>query len=133
MTLDDGTAQGIRDRLTKGAAWLAATRLVVNLAAFANTLLLARLLIPADFGLVALATTVSTIISSVTELSLASALVQHKDPNEDHYHTAWTLNALRGGLISIVIAAIAVPTARIYGDTRLVAIERRRCRMLADA
>jgi lipopolysaccharide exporter len=108
--------------LAKGAAWLAATRVVVNIASFANTLLLARLLVPADFGLVALATTATTIITSVTELSLASALVQHKDPTEDHFHTAWTLNFVRSSLICVVISALAEPIAWLYGDPRLVPI-----------
>ncbi len=112
----------IKGRLARGAIWLAATRAIVNLASFANTLLLARLLIPADFGLVALATTVTAIITSLTELSLASALIQHSDPDDAHFHTAWTLNLARSCLISLIIAALAVPVAHLYRDDRLVAI-----------
>jgi O-antigen/teichoic acid export membrane protein len=108
--------------LTRGALWVAATRAIINLASFANTLLLAHFLVPADFGLVALATTVTTIITSVTELSLSSALVQLADPVEQHFHTAWTLNFIRGGLIALLIAALSVPVARLYGDPRLVGI-----------
>ncbi len=114
--------QDIKKRLTKGAIWLAATRAIVNLGAFANTLVLARLLVPADFGLVALATTVTAIIASVTELSLASALIQHKDPDEEHFHSAWTLNFARSCLIGLIMAALAVPVARIYSDHRLISV-----------
>jgi len=95
--------QGIKARITKGAAWLTATRALVNLISLANTLLLARLLIPADFGLVAVATTISAIVSSVTDLSLASALVQHENPQDEHFHSAWSLNVERGVFLALII------------------------------
>lgn len=109
----------MKRQIAAGAAWIAATRLGVNVLGMVSTLLLARLLMPQDFGLVALATTVSAIVSSLTELSLASALVQHRDPQDHHYDTAWTLNALRGLLIGTVVALCAWPMAAIYGDQRL--------------
>jgi O-antigen/teichoic acid export membrane protein len=113
---------GIKDRLRKGAGWLTATRVLVNLIAFANTLLLARLLVPDDFGLVAIATTFTAIITSITELSLASALVQHKELHEDHFDGAWTLNLLRGAILALLIWVLAIPIARLYGDPRLAPI-----------
>jgi O-antigen/teichoic acid export membrane protein len=62
-------------------------------------MLVARLLVPEDFGLVAIATTVTAIITSLTELSLSSALVQHKDLHEEHLDGAWALNFLRGAIL----------------------------------
>lgn len=113
---------GIKDRLRTGAGWLTATRVLVNLITFANTLLVARLLLPADFGLVAIATTVTAIVTSLTELSLSSALVQHKQLHDEHFDCAWTLNVLRGAILTVLIYALAVPIARLYGDPRLVPI-----------
>jgi O-antigen/teichoic acid export membrane protein len=112
----------IKDRLTKGAGWLTATRVLVNLITFANTLLVARLLVPEDFGLVAIATTITAIIASITELSLSSALVQHKELHDEHFDAAWTLNFLRNAILALLICVLAVPVARLYGDPRLVPI-----------
>jgi hypothetical protein len=53
------------------------------------------------------ATTVTYVVSSVTELSLASALIQHKDPQEEHFHSAWTLNLARAAIIAAIVAAMA--------------------------
>ena len=114
--------QGMKKRLTRGAVWLAAAGALVNLTAFANTLLLARLLVPADFGLVAIATTITAIIMSVTELSLSSALIHHKNPQDDHFHSAFTLNLVRSLLIAGVILIAAAPISRVYNDPRLVNI-----------
>jgi lipopolysaccharide exporter len=109
----------LKGRLVRGAAWVVAARLVVNLIGFLSTLLLARLLTPADFGLVAIATGVLAILGAVTELSLSSALIHSKAPGEDHLNTAWTLNMARALLVGVVFAGLAWPVALFYHDPRL--------------
>lgn len=112
----------MKDRLTRGAFWLAATRLLVNGIGVASMILLARLLLPEDFGLVAIATTIAIVAGSITELSLSSALVQHDNPEDRHFDSAWTLNVLRAALLAVLMAALARPVARFYGDVRLTDI-----------
>jgi hypothetical protein len=114
--------EGVRKRLAVGAIWTAGGRVVINLIALAGMLVLARLLTPEDFGLVAIATILFAIINSVTELSSAAALIQHKDPQREDYDTAWTLNVLRALLVSVALCISAYPAAAIYGDDRLIAI-----------
>lgn len=65
----------MRARLQRGTLWIGASQVLTNLLGLISTLVLARLLTPADFGLVALASTMLAIIGSVTELSLSSALI----------------------------------------------------------
>lgn len=117
-----GLMSGNKGLLMKGVAWIALARILVNLLAFASMIILARILAPEDFGLVAIATSVAAVISSVTELSLSQALVHHDEPKEPHFHTAWTLNLSRSVLMALVIAAAATPAAAAYGDTRLATI-----------
>lgn len=113
---------GIQGKLIKGSLWLAISRALVNGLAAISTLLLARLLMPADFGLVAVATTLLAIVTSVTDLSLTSALVRHPNPTATHFSAAWSLNTLRGLLLGIAFATAGIPTALIYGDPRLVGV-----------
>lgn len=112
----------VSGRLIKGSAWMSASRVVVNALALLSTILLARLLVPEDFGLVSLAMTFLAIVTSVTELSLSMALVRHEAPTPEHFDTAWTLNALRGLLIGLLFAASGWPVAAMYGDDRLVGV-----------
>jgi lipopolysaccharide exporter len=112
----------IRTRLANGAIWVATARGLTNLFAFLSTLVLARLLTPADFGLVALATTMLAVLSALTELSLANALVHHVEPTNEHLNTAWSLNMMRGVLIGLLFCAIADPIASLYKDPRLMPI-----------
>lgn len=112
----------MKDKLAKGVLWLGAAKVIINLLALFSTLLLARLLTPEDFGLVALATTMLTIISAVTELSLASALIHHKDPTDTHFHTAWTLNLSRAVIVGILFCAAAPIAAWGFKEPRLLNI-----------
>ncbi|WP_051389716.1 lipopolysaccharide biosynthesis protein [Bradyrhizobium sp. Ec3.3] len=105
-----------------GAAWIGVSRLVVASLGFLNTVILARMLTPEDFGLVAVATAVIAILTSMTELSLTSALIHHKDPTEDQFHAAWTLSLARACLLALLLSLLAYPVSRSYGDSRLIPI-----------
>lgn len=113
---------GIGKRLMKGSAWISASALVVNGLTAISTVVLAANLAVEDFGLVAIGTTIVAIVGAFTEVSLAKALVQHADPTDGHYDTAFTLNVLRGTALFVMFAASAIPVARFYGDNRLIAV-----------
>lgn len=110
----------VRKSLVRGTAWIAGARMLTNGLGFISTLVLARILTPADFGLVALATTMLTILTSLTDLSLTSALVQHKDPQQHHFHTAWTFQVIRNTFLGIAFAVAAWPAASIFDEPRIV-------------
>ena len=112
----------MKDKLAKGMAWLGAAKVIINILALLSTVLLARLLTPEDFGLVALATTMLAIISAVTQLSLASALIHHKAPTDTHFHTAWTLNLSRAIIVGMLFCAAAPITSTLYNEPRLLNI-----------
>lgn len=112
----------VRGKLFKGTAWIAMASAITNLLGLCSTLVLARLLTPADFGLVALATTIMSIVSTCTDLSLGSALVQHPSLTDDHIHTAWTLGLARNGGIGLILLAAAFPLAAAYHAPQLVAV-----------
>ncbi|TJW12664.1 MAG: lipopolysaccharide biosynthesis protein [Mesorhizobium sp.] len=112
----------ITGRLIKGSMWLSLSRAIVNALATLSTFVLARYLAPSDFGLVALATTMLLIVSTVTELSLTQALIRHKAPEESHFSAAWTLNATRGLLLCLFLAACAYPASVLYKEPRLFGV-----------
>ena len=59
----------------RGAVSLGATRLLMSVFAALAIMILARLLTPSDFGIIAIASSILTIVQSVTELSLSNALM----------------------------------------------------------
>lgn len=107
-------------RMVKGSIWLTLSRAIVNGLNALSTIVLAWYLIPDDFGLVAIAMTLLAIIKSITELSIAQVLIRHPDPQESHFHAAWTIGATRGLVLGLLFAAAAYPVATFYDDPRLV-------------
>ena len=117
-----GSLQDIKSRLAKASLWISATRWLAAVLTFVSLLVVARLLVPEDFGLVALASSLLLTLSAFTEISMASALVHLKEPTDDHYHTGWTMNVIRGVLVALLFCAIAPPVADLYDEPRLAGV-----------
>ena len=81
--------------------------------------MLARLLVPADFGLVAMATALSGALAAMSEFGFAVALIQNQTADRRYYDTAWTLGLIRGLLVAGALAACADPLATMFADQRL--------------
>lgn len=105
-----------------GIAWMTTARAAVRVLGLTSTVILARLLVPADFGIVAMAMAVATGLELLTLFGFDAALVQRKEISRDHYDSAWTLNILLGVGLAIALAAVAVPVAAFYREPRLEAI-----------
>ncbi len=109
----------ISSRTGSGAAWLIGSRLATRGVDLATLAILARLLDPSAFGLVAIAMTLLLIVEAVFELPILQALVRIDVLDRGHFDTAFTLGVIRGGVLAATMAACAWPFALIYGDHRL--------------
>jgi lipopolysaccharide exporter len=89
-----------------------------------STLFLARLLTPADFGIVALAGLIIAVLDALTDFRFGMALVRRQDATDDDYHTAWTFNVMRGAVVAILLIAGAPLFAGIFTEPRLVDVFR---------
>ncbi len=96
-----------------------ATRFGTRLLDLGTLLVLARLLTPADFGLVAIATSIVAVIESALELPLNQALIRVERIERLHYDTAFTLAALRCLALYALLLLALWPLATWYGDPRL--------------
>lgn len=81
---------------------------------------LARLLHPADFGLIGIAMSLILIVEAVMELPVSQVLLVERDVTRSMMDTAFTLSILRGLFLAVVIGAAAWPFAHAYGDMRLL-------------
>lgn len=111
---------GLARRAALGAAWVAAARFVMRLFGFVNTIILARLLVPEDFGLVAVAVTVMQLLQGLSDIGVSQAVVKFHDADRADLDTLFTLNALRGGFIALVLLAIGPWAAGFYDDPRML-------------
>ena len=112
----------LRTGVIRGAASLGSARIMMSLLNMAGLVILARILAPDDFGIIAIAMAVVSLIVAVTEASLQQALVQCREPTRDHVDTVWTMSCIRAVLILTVIALAAWPLSLAYGDERLIGV-----------
>ena len=85
----------------------------------ASTIILARVLVPADFGIVAMAMGVVALLELLSAFGLDAALIQRSDIDRVHYDTAWTFNVMLGGVIGVALVMLAWPAARFYQQPAL--------------
>lgn len=111
---------GLRSALIRGAGWTFAMRWATRLLGLLSTAILARLLSPTDFGLVAMAMIVVGFVDSWLNLGIDSALIQNQSADREDYDTAWTLRILQAVLVAIMILAAAPFAADYFRDERVV-------------
>jgi lipopolysaccharide exporter len=108
--------------LVRGSAWMIGFRLLDRSVGLISMLVLARVLTPADFGLVAMATALIAFVELFGWLGLDVALIQRPGATREHFDSAWTMNVLIGAAVALVLLLLAWPLARFYDDGRLVAL-----------
>lgn len=108
--------------IARGAAWMVLMRIVDRGLGLVSTLVLARLLVPADFGVMAMAMTFIALIELAGAFNFDIVLIQRQNPSRDHYDTAWTLQLAFALFCGVTIAALAPAAAAFYNEPRLVPI-----------
>lgn len=103
----------------RGAILVVGMRWIDRLIGVVSTLILARLLLPADFGIVAMASVVVGLVDTLLDLGVGSALVQNKNAGRDEYDTAWTLRLAQAGCAAIIIWIAAPWAAEYFRDPRV--------------
>lgn len=85
-----------------------------------STVILARLLIPSDFGLIAMAMSIIAALELMSAFSFDVVLI-HKQSNasREDFNTAWTFNILFAVGSATVLTLLARPAAHFYGEPHL--------------
>lgn len=109
-------------RTAIGAAWTVALRFSIRGIGLVSTVILARLLVPDDFGLVGLAMMLQGILEVMGRFGFDLALIREPDAGRKHYDTTWTLTLIRNGLVAVILFALAIPATRFFAEPRLEAV-----------
>jgi O-antigen/teichoic acid export membrane protein len=112
----------LRRAVVKGAAWSIAMRWTMRGLGLVSTVVLARLLTPADFGLMAMAMLVVAFVEAWLSFGLETALIQNQGATREHYDTAWTLRIIQSIAVAILVAATAPFAATYFKEPRVVPV-----------
>jgi len=105
--------QELSRKVSSGAVFLISAAFFTRLFSLATAIILARLLAPEDFGLMALVFSIIVLTQSATTTGFDAALIQKKD-YEDLLDTAWTLEIFRYSLIALFLYFSAPLFALIF-------------------
>lgn len=125
------STSSLRSRAMRAGAWLFVSHGGGQVIRLGSNLILARLLAPELFGIIAIASAVQIIAALVSDVGLSQAVIRSPHSKDPHFlRTAWTIQIGRGWaiwMICVLISALllfaraleVVPVASVYADERL--------------
>lgn len=120
--LDEERTQGLKQTVVSGFKWTALAHVVRLTVHFLTTAVLAWLLLPQDFGLVAMAAVVVGVVHLLRDFGTAAAVVQRPDLDHHALSTLFWTNVLAGGVLAGLVAAAAPLAARLFGEAQVVPV-----------
>ena len=112
----------LKHRTLQAIGWNSSISMLSHVFVFALNILLARLIAPESFGLVAIATVLSTLIYVVQSLGLNEALIQKKVVADEEYSSVFWIQIFAAiGLVAVFIACTSFISS-FYENRLLVGI-----------
>ena len=108
--------------LVSGVAWSGAAKWTAQVVAWVSTLFVARLVTPADFGVVGMAWLYLGFVAVGTEFGIGSAVVTMRELSARQLHQLNTVAIALGVGAAGLSVALAVPLARFFDEPRLAAV-----------
>ncbi|MEO1014124.1 MAG: lipopolysaccharide biosynthesis protein [Pseudomonadota bacterium] len=112
-------AGGVDGKVARGAAWIAGGYFGLRVIGLANTLIIARILAPDDFGIVAIGVTLMQLLRNFSEIGVVQAVVRFDKAGRRELDTLFSLSVIRGLLIAAILLGAAVYAPAFFDDARI--------------
>lgn len=116
--------ESLSQRVVRGGFWVFALRIVTRLFGLVRTIVLARLLAPEDFGLFGIALLGMSALETFSQTGFQPALVQKKEDIKPYLDTAWTIQAIRGAILALILFGIGPHIAAFFATPAAAALVR---------
>lgn len=117
---DENFARDLKARAVKGIAWSALARMGGQAIRFAVTIVLARVLLPEDFGLLGMAMVAIAFAGVFRDVGLGQAVIQRKELTEQQLSSVFWINLGVGLLLTGLLVVTSPWIASFYGRPDLV-------------
>jgi lipopolysaccharide exporter len=114
--------EGLGHKVAVGSFWTMLMRFGIRGIGFISTIILARLLAPEDFGIIAMAMIVAGGLEAMSEFGISTFLITKQHSDDQYYNTAWTMNIIRSTIIAVIVALLAPWTAEFFNEPHLTII-----------
>ncbi|WP_218310131.1 lipopolysaccharide biosynthesis protein [Alteromonas antoniana] len=109
-------------KTTKTVSLFGVMKALVTMLSMLSVFILAKILTPEDFGLVAMASVIAVALQAALQIPVNQALIVMQTPVRDDFNTAFTINVIRGVLMFLVLALSAYPLSVFYGESSVTLI-----------
>lgn len=110
----------LKGRSVRGGAVTMAAQISKFILQTGSTVVLARLLVPEDYGLIGMATITANFAGLFKDLGLSAATIQKPEINHKQISTLFWINFLLSFISALIVAALAPTVAWFYKEPRLV-------------
>ena len=114
----------MQGKITSNLIWRFLERCGAQLVTFVVSIILARILSPAEYGEIAIITIIITILNVFVDGGFANALVQKENPDDIDYSTVFYFNVFLCVLVYSVVFALAPLVGLFYSNNRLTPLLR---------
>ena len=108
-----------QQRASRAFAWTTASGLFQQLLQFGSSIVLARLLLPSDYGLIAVVGSAMVFAAMFTDLGLGAAVIHHDAPTRSFLSTVFWINASAGVVLTLICGGAGYLLAYVYGEPQL--------------
>lgn len=119
-----GIDSDLSHKVTKGTIWVTISAICRNGLGLVSSIILARLLLPSDFGLLAIATAIVYMMQGLTTTGFGSALIQKQEKPEDFLNTAWTFELVKYFILFLILFFLAPLFAIFFKEPAAVVVLR---------
>lgn len=114
----------LRRKTISGLFWTFSDLIMNQGIQFVIQIILARLLLPEDFGLIGMITVVIAVSNSILDSGFANALIREKNVTQKDYSTVFYFNLITSFIIYIILFLSAPAISRFFVEERLIEILR---------
>ncbi|MBU2894681.1 lipopolysaccharide biosynthesis protein [Colwellia sp. D2M02] len=109
----------LNKKIAIGAGWAVFTKFLVKSLGLISTVILARLLAPEDFGVIAMCMIVVAFLEVFTSFGFDLNIIQKDNVTNKTLNSAWTLKLIMGLILSTVLVSVSGLVATYYNDQRV--------------
>ena len=117
-------ADSLKKASIRGFAWRTIQNVSTQAMSFIIQIILARILLPSDYGIIGLTSVFITILNVVVTTGFSSAIVQKKEISETDLSSMFFLSLLTGIILYVVVFFSAEPISNFYENSLLKSVLR---------
>src|SRR5215467_368507 len=114
----------LRGQVFSALRWTVGAKFISQLATWAMTLIVIRLLTPSDYGLLAMASVLIGFLAMLSDIGIGPALVQREQIDEDQFRKGFGIVLLIHFGAALTIFIVAPLMAAFFEVPRLTAVMR---------